>query len=307
MKMIEGRDNVKMIKKIYSNDNVALASFNELTRKTFGFDFVKWHAAGHFGDMYVPHVVMDGDRVVSNVSVNQMQFDVGGEIKNYIQLGTVMTDKEYGKQGLNRKIMESILEEYADKVDGIYLFGNDSVVEYYPKFGFAASEEYEYYFAYEKENDIRPYALEKVDMLDKEQAEKVYAVLEKYFDRRDLPNENDEMYMSRNLGLYHFWMDSTYKKNVYYIPECEAFVVCKVKNGKLYLYQIIGKSKVELERVAKAFEEDFSEVVLGYTPVHKEGLCVRKHKEEDCTLFIMGEDLKRVSEKKMMFPILSHA
>lgn len=27
----------------------------------------------HFGDMYVPHVIMDKEKVVSNVSVNQMQ------------------------------------------------------------------------------------------------------------------------------------------------------------------------------------------------------------------------------------------
>jgi len=47
--------------------------------------------------------------------------------------------------------------------------------------------------------------------------------------------------------------------------------------------------------------------VLGYTPVHKDGLSVRIHKEEDCTLFILGEELRCVSERKMMFPILSHA
>ena len=62
-----------MIKKIYKDDSPALSSFNELTRKTFWVDFVSWHGAGHFSDMYVPHVIMDGEKVVSNVSVNQMQ------------------------------------------------------------------------------------------------------------------------------------------------------------------------------------------------------------------------------------------
>lgn len=201
-----------------------------------------------------------------------MQFDIGGVIRNYIQIGTVMTDKEYRDQGLNKKIMESILQEYIDKVDGIYLFGNDSVLNYYPKFGFVPCEEYEYYFA-----------------------------------EPDVPNENDAMYMSENLGLYHFWMDSEYRDNIYYLPECGAYVVGVVENDKLYLYQIIGKSMVELEKAAKAFGDGFSEVVLGYTPVHKEGLSVRKHKEEDCTLFIIGQDLRCVSEKQMMFPVLSHA
>lgn len=296
-----------MLKKIYKNDSEALASFNELTRNTFAFDFVNWHAEGHFSDMYVPHVIMDKGKVVSNVSVNRMQFDIGGVIRNYIQIGTVMTDKEYRGQGLNKKIMESILQEYIDKVDGIYLFGNDSVLNYYPKFGFVPCEEYEYYFTYESKSDVIPYSMEKLDMTDDTQAKQVYAVMENYFAEPDVPNENDAMYMCENLGLYHFWMDSEYRDNIYYLPECGAYVVGAVENDKLYLYQIIGKSKVELEKAAKAFSDGFSEVVLGYTPVHKEGLSVRKHKEEDCTLFIIGQDLRCMSEKQMMFPVLSHA
>ena len=195
---------VRMIKKIYKDDSPELSSFNELTRKTFWFDFVSWHGAGHFSDMYVPHVIMDGEKVVSNVSVNRMQFDMGGVIKHFIQLGTVMTDEAYRGQGLNQKIMEFILQEYKDKVDGIYLFGNDSVLNYYPKFGFEPCEEYEYYFPYKKENDVMPYSMEKVDLTDCVQAKKVYAVLENYSKNPNVPNENDAMYMSENIGLYHF-------------------------------------------------------------------------------------------------------
>ncbi len=34
-----------MMKKIYKNDISMLDSFNELTRNTFDFDFVQWHAS----------------------------------------------------------------------------------------------------------------------------------------------------------------------------------------------------------------------------------------------------------------------
>jgi len=296
-----------MIKKIYKDDIALLDSFNELTRNTFGFDFTGWHAAGHFSDMYVPHVLTDEGKVVSNVSVNRIQFDMGGVIKNYIQIGTVMTDNAYRGQGLNRKIMESIMQEYAGKVDGIYLFGNDSVLEYYPKFGFIPCEEYEYYFTYENKNDVVPYVMEKVDLADEAQEKRLYAVMENYSATPDVSNENDALYMSENICLYHFWLDTEFRDSIYYLPECKAYVVAAVEEDKLKLYQIIGKEKVDVKRIAKAFGEGFSEVVLGYTPVYKEGLSVRIHKEEDCTLFILGEDLKCVSEKKMMFPILSHA
>lgn len=295
------------IKKIYKDDSTALDSFNQLTEKTFGFNFVDWHAAGHFGDMYVPHVMAEGKEVISNVSVNRMQFDIGGKIKNFIQLGTVMTDTEYRGQGLNRKLMEAVIREYADKADGIYLFGNDSVLDYYPKFGFVPCEEYEYYFTYENNESVIPYSMEKVNMADEARAKRVYDIIENYFVRENVPNENDAMYMSENIGLYHFWLDSEYSDSVYYLPECGAYVVGGVENRKLYLYEIIGKRRVKPERVAKAFGEGFSEVVLGYTPVHREGLSVRIHKEEDCTLFVRGNAFDCVSKNRMMFPVLSHA
>lgn len=289
-----------MIKKIYRNDNKILDSFNELTRNTFGFDFTGWHAAGYFGEMYVPHAILKEGKVVSNVSVNRMQFDVNGVIKNYIQLGTVMTDGAHRGQGLNRQIMEAVLQEYAGKVDGIYLFGNDDVLDYYPKFGFVPCEEYEYYMPYEKENTALPYAMEKVN------PEAVDTVIKAYF-QSDEPNENDAFYMSENLDLYHFWLDSEYAENVYYIPEAKAYAVVRIEDGKIILYQVFGKQRVDINRLAKAFEGDFAEVVLGYTPVHKDEFRVRAHKEEDCTLFILGNDLKCVSEEQMMFPLLSHA
>ncbi len=296
-----------MIQKIYKNDTELLDSFNELTRKTFWFDFVEWHKAGHFGEMYMPHVITDHGKVVSNVSVNQMQFDIGGTIKNYLQIGTVMTDEEYKNKGLNRHIMEFILQEYTDKVDGIYLFGNDSVREYYPKFGFAPAMEYEYYMPYKKEEGIVPYQLEKVDMSEKKQTDTVYKALKEYTKNPEAFNENDGMYMSENLGLYHFWMDSEYREGIYYLPEKNAYVVAGIEDDKLLIYQVIGKEKLDVKKVAVALQGDFSEIVLGYTPVHKEEFLVREHKEEDCTLFILGEDLKQVEEEKRMFPILSHA
>lgn len=126
-------------------DDRQRAAFNALTRQTFGFDFEDWYQAGHWGDFYIPHALFDGEKAVSNVSVNLMQFDICGEKKNYVQLGTVMTDEAYRGQGLNRQIMERVLEEYAGKADGIYLFGNDSVLDYYPKFGFRPAKEWEYY------------------------------------------------------------------------------------------------------------------------------------------------------------------
>lgn len=61
-----------------------------------------------------------------------------------LQLGTVMIDKKYRNMGFIKTIMQEIEKDYYDIVDGIYLFVNDSVLEFYPKFGYKKSTEYRY-------------------------------------------------------------------------------------------------------------------------------------------------------------------
>lgn len=292
--------------KVRDNDTLR-DSFNELTRQTFCFDFVGWYEAGQWGDFYIPHVLLDGEKVVSNVSVNIMQFDVQGVKKNYIQLGTVMTDNAYRGQGLNREIMERIMAEYKDKVDGIYLFGNDDVVNYYPKFGFKPAKEYEYYLPCDNAEEAEAYVLEKVDMQDKEQAEKFYDFMRAYKVEANELNQNDAMYMSENVNLFQFWLGAGYGDSVYYIPEMNEYVIVETDGDKVLVCQIFGKQEVDILRLAKAVNEDVAEVVLGYTPVHKEKYMVREHKEEDCTMFIIGDDLACMEQEKMMFPVMSHA
>lgn len=305
----------KYVKDVRNND-ILRKSFNELTRKTFGFDFVKWYERGHWQDKYIPHVLVDGDKVVSNVSVNLMSFMVDGEMKSFIQLGTVMTGKEYRGQGLNRYIMEHIMEEYRDKVDGIYLFGNDSVLEYYPKFGFKQAKEYEYSLRVESITDNsaeklhrKAYTIHKINMSDAKACEKFYeAVNESY-------NSNDGFYMCNNLGLYQFWLASEFKNSIYHVPEMDAYVVADKNGSSLMINQIFSKKKLDFEQLAVSFSyvgdvtdgNRIEEIKFGFTPIDKADYEVRGHKEEDCTLFIIGEELEKLLGEKMMFPVMSHA
>lgn len=278
-------------------------SFNELTRKTFGFDFADWYAAGQWTDLYEPHVLLDGDKVISNVSVNHILFEVNGKMKLFLQLGTVMTDPEYQDQGLNRYLMERVLEEYAEDVNGIYLFANDEVVNYYPRFGFRPAKEYEYYLPCTNLASIRPSVMQKVDMSDDYQSNRFYDSI--LFSPS--PNPNDALYMNENIGLYQFWMGAGYRDSVYYLPEIEAYIVADLEEDILRIHSLIGIEEVDLLPIARAFGDSVKEIILGYTPAVKTGFSVREHKEEDSTLFIRGEELECIENEKMMFPVLSHA
>lgn len=289
------------------NNNVLRGSFNRLTKNTFAFDFEEWYQAGYWEDLYIPHVMLDGDKVVSDISVNIMQFDLCGVKKNYIQLGTVMTDDNYKGQGLNSIIMQNVLKEYQNKVDGIYLFANNSALDYYPKFGFKPSKEYEYFMPCNYTEDLKPYKVNKLCAGQPGHIKQLYNIIKNFLDDTENINQNDGMYMSGNPGLYQFWMMAGFENNIYYLPENKVYIVAKLEGNILYIYQVFGKKKIEVKRFVKSFGENVTEAVFGYTPVNKEDFQVREHKEDDCTLFIMGESLQSIEMDKMLFPVLSHA
>ena len=292
--------------KVRENDALR-ASFNELTQKTFWFNFEDWYTKKHWQDKYIPHVLSYDGKVVSNVSVNRMKYAVNGEIKNFIQIGTVMTDEEYRGQGLNRYIMEQIMEEYKGKVDGIYLFGNDSVLNYYPKFGFLPSKEY----AYSKKisgEATDTYEIQKVNAQNPEEWQKLYqAVCRWNAPEVAVKNQNDGFALCDNVGLYFFWLESEFRESIYYVPEAECYVVADADGAKLNLYQIFGEKKLDEVRFARSLCVDAKELALHYTPKDKKGYEVTEYQEEDCTFFILGEDLKMVEDRKLRFSVMSHA
>ncbi|SFR65414.1 Acetyltransferase (GNAT) domain-containing protein [Anaeromicropila populeti] len=292
-------------------DEQLRASFNELTQKVYGFNFIDWYQKGYWSDKYIPHVLVDNGKVISNVSVNLMKFEVNGEIKNYIQLGTVMTDPDYRGQGLNKYILERILEEYEGKVDGFYLFGNDSVLEYYPKFGFRPIQEYEYSLKLRREavtdGEMSGYQVVKVDLSDQNACERLYQVIQKYDAGNKEHNPNDSFSMYDNLGLYQFCLAEEYKESVYYLPDIEAYVIADFKSGILNVYQIISKSAIDMEQFAVSLNGDITEIKLWFTPTNKDEYEVGLHKVEDSTLFIIGESLEQVETEKRMFSVISHA
>ncbi|MGE7624770.1 GNAT family N-acetyltransferase [Viridibacillus sp. NPDC096237] len=100
--------------------------------------------------------------MVSHNKVSTIDFIVFGKKKRFVQLGTVMTDEHYRNQGLSRVLMETVLDEWKDKCDMFYLFANDSVLDFYPKFGFVPVDEYE---ATTKVSKIEnPYSVRKMDI-----------------------------------------------------------------------------------------------------------------------------------------------
>ena len=62
--------------------------------------FESWVTGGYFEGDYIPYSFMEEGKIIANVSANKMTFLQNGVERNYIQIGTVMTDEAYRRQGL---------------------------------------------------------------------------------------------------------------------------------------------------------------------------------------------------------------
>lgn len=286
----------QVLNKNYRENPILRKSFNELARETFFLDFEDWYQNGYWKDNYIPYSIIENDTVISNASANIMEFDYLGSVKKYIQIGTVMTKETYRNQGLNRILIEEIIKDYKDKVDGIFLFANDSVLNYYPKFSFKKGVEYQYSKRVQNKTES---VIKKVAMNSK----KDWAILEKSI-RTSVSNGKFEM--KQNVNLVMFYITKFMRESVYYIEKQDAYVIADIDGDELILYNIFSKKPVDIDQTIEAFGKGIQSVALEFTPFHTEGFTISELHKENTTLFLLGKDFEEFNERKVMFPELSH-
>jgi len=128
----------------YFENDALRASFRRLALDTFGLDFEPWYQSGAFHGRYHPFSVEEDGEILANISANEFCLCVEGKIAKAMQLGTVMTRKEHRGRGLARRLMEYALPLLRERSDFIFLFANDTVLGFYPRFGFRRIPEVRY-------------------------------------------------------------------------------------------------------------------------------------------------------------------
>ena len=279
----------------YQKNKSLRDSFNELSKSIFGLDFEPWYQNGFWNDKYIPYSILIDNKIVSNVSVNICDFKFKGKDIHLIQLGTIMTDKAYQGKGLAKTLINHILKEYEDKVDGIYLFANDSVLDFYPKFGFVTMKQFqcskEISLSNEKSSIL-------VSMNYKEDWSKMVEIIK-------AKPQNSMFYMTKNIDLYMFYLSQFMKDNVFYLKEEDTYVIAETQGETLTLHAIFGTAS--LDDVIQSFGKDIQKVVLGFTPTNIKGYKVEELVEDDTTLFVKGKFFENHENLELLFPQLSRA
>ncbi|MGL5352260.1 MAG: GNAT family N-acetyltransferase [Clostridium sp.] len=282
----------------YKDNEVLRTSFNNLAKRTFNIDFEQWYKAGYWGDGYIPYSLVVDKKVVANVSVSIMEFLILGKRKKYIQIGTVMTEESYRGKGLCKTLMEMVLKEWEEKCDLIYLFANDSVTDFYPKFGFAESDEYECSINVNKKT--KSSNIIKMDMSSKKHGEILKEIVSN-------TKSFSKVTTLDNASLVMFYCTSFMEESVYYLEEYKTIVIAEFENDKLYLQDVFSTRDIKLDTIIEEIiTNEIKEVVLGFTPNENIGYKEDIFKEEDTTLFVRGNNSDIFKLNKLRFPVLSH-
>ncbi len=134
---VQNMMNKPVIVENYRDDAVLREAFFGFLGQVFPrADFREWFRRGFWQDEYVPISVVDEGKIVSNVSMTGMKIWLDGQLVPGIQIGTVGTVPDYRGRGLARLLMDHVLGKCDDSARLLFLFANDSVLDFYPRFGF---------------------------------------------------------------------------------------------------------------------------------------------------------------------------
>lgn len=286
----------------YMKDDMLRRKLNVLTQKTFGFDFENWVTEGYFEGDYIPYSFIENGKILSNVSVNKMKFNQNGVEKNYIQIGTVMTDECCRKRGLAKRLMKHVMGKYESACDGVYLFANLSALDFYRKIGFIEGVQYQYSL---KRDCLGGIKIESPFIKANQNDEQIRF---KYMDAVRNSAVNAALDQMNKYGLQMFYTADL--RNVYYTADRTCFAVMQKFDETLVLESVISKEHISMKDVITHIDEKYNCLKLGFSPCAEDCMMFETtvcHGGDDDRLFYRGKELERIEQEMLFFPQLSHA
>ncbi len=279
--------NIRFVQNYKNNDSIR-KSFSDLAFSMFGISFEEWYQKGYWNERYIPYSYLDGDRVIANVSVNILDLIINGETKQAVQIGTVMTHPEYCNQGLSTSLMTKVLEDYESKCDWMYLFANESVLDFYPRFGFQPVQEQLFSLENLSENLRVPTANKGMRKLDIQNENDRALLYQKALGR--LPNS--QRFGTANVeGMLMFYVLNVFSEDIYYLEDEGIIVIYKREEDRIDLFDIVSATGFDIRDIlSRIVDKDVRKVVFHYTPDYKDldlvqhayngGLFVRSHSSD---------------------------
>jgi len=235
------------------NDPAYERLLNDLIREVFGFRFAPWYALGLWDARYESYAVIEKGKMLANVCVFHTDLRVAGQPVRALQFGAVATRKKHRGRGLSRALMEYITAQYPQTP--AFLFANESVTDFYPRFGFRRVPTHRPVLRQSLHNPGKtPIRLQQDSP----------ALLDALARRGQLSRVLD-CGNTDPIRRFHLLMD--YADSIYLLPECGAVAVAEQSGETLFLADVIAAQPVTFAQLAKELPFcDVSRVEFGFTP-----------------------------------------
>lgn len=272
--------NLQLVENYKDNSQLRL-SFNNLALQTFGIDFEKWYEHGFWNERYVCYSFVDNGEIVANASINKMELLINGQIKQALQLGTVMTHPDYRKRGLAAELIQTILKEQEANYDVIFLFANPSVLDFYPKLGFVPVQESLFSFELAEYKEDSSGGLRKLDPANKNDLNLITELVAERVPNSQLFGADQTQHITL------WYMLTIFNEAIYYLEAEQTIVIGETEQDQLHLYDVISRHEVSFQNVInKMAASAIREVIFHFTIDCKELAVKREISAFDDVLFV---------------------
>ena len=268
-------------------------------QEVFGLQFDEWFKRGFCNDNFICYSYIYNRQIIANISINKFYIINNGELKKGIQLGNVMTKAEYRNRGLIRHLMNEVFLDFEKECDFIYLFSNDLVLDFYPKFGFKRVSEYKYTI---NTFDISK-AKSKIRKLNLNLNEDKTILESIIYNRNPVSNKLGIINDLWPLRVYCYYK---FRENLYYLEDKKIILILDRNDHILTIYDILSLNNYDLDEVIEMTVESNDKLIeLKFVPeVKKYILKTEKKNEDNDTLFV--KECCGSLNGDILFPITSH-
>lgn len=281
------------IVKDYKHDDRLRVQLGALARETFGLDIEPWYQAGFWDERYVPYSVFEDGCIAANVSLNRVTVVYDGKPHAAAMIGTVMTAQPYRGRGYARQLMDTVLQDCKQDAAFVYLFANDTVLDFYPKFGFVRTDEKQCVVSLDGQGIAVGEPPQKLRVTHPDDLAVLLRLIE-----TGIPAPK-RLLVPTIRSLVLFYCITMYQDSVFYYPGRDLLVF--YHDGVLLDYY--SGAPMSLVEVCGLIAPEKRELPLGFTPIWEDELTCRYRVYHD-NLFITN--LAPVAGGAM-FPSLSRA
>jgi len=282
----------------YRNDVNLINKYHKFISKIFpSISFEEWYEKGFWTNKYVPFSLIKNDEIISNVSVAIMNVFVNGQKRVAAQIGAVGTLPEIRHRGLSRYLMNYVIEKLKNEVDFFFLFANETVMDFYPKFGFRSINEN--IFTTEINISKTHFSAKKLNLSNKTD----YSLIQDLIENRKIITKYFGAEKYDYITMWHIL--NTYYNDLYYLEEEGIIFIKTEREGNLNIWEVIYDKEFNMqEALSKIINSDKIRRINYYFPPDQLEYEYDQVIVEQSGLFVRGETFK--DNALIKFPETAH-